>query len=293
MNASRRHHKSLLDDYCNQLGMLLERRYTERVLVAAKEQAENAAMLAKQAMQQAQAADRAKSQFLATMTHELRTPLNAIIGFSEVLKDAPRQSSDIPTYASYIHESGTQLLGMLNGVLDLARIEAGRLELDEQEVRLEEVLDAAIRPLRKTAEEKSVSIMVGMVVERALMLDPGKMTQVFSNLLSNSINFTPEGGSIEIDSDLTEAGELSILLRDSGKGIPPEDLERVLEPFGQVEDHLTRQNGGVGLGLPIARALVRLHGGDLKLTSEVDVGTSIDVRLPSERVRPPAAASVA
>ncbi len=287
-----RQNRSLLDDYCSQLGTLMERRYTERALIAAKEQAESAAQLAGHAMRQAQAADRAKSQFLATMTHELRTPLNAIIGFSEILQTAPRPS-EIPGYARYIHESGSQLLGMLNGVLDLARIEAGKLELDEQDVALEEVLDAAIRPLRKAAEEKSVAIMSGMVVECLLRLDPAKMTQVFVNLLSNAIKFTPEGGSIEIDSDLTSAGDLSILVRDTGKGIPNEDLERVLQPFGQVEDHLTRQNGGIGLGLPIARALVKMHGGELTLASEVDVGTTVEISLPAIRVRPMAAAQVA
>ncbi len=289
MSSQRHGHKSLLDDYCNQLGALLERRYTERALVAAKEQAESAAKLAREAMRQAQAADRAKSQFLATMTHELRTPLNAIIGFSEVLRNAPRQTADTPTYAGYIHESGTQLLGMLNGVLDLARIEAGRVDLDEQEVFIEEVLDAAVRPLRKEAEAKSIAIMVGMMVERLLVVDPGKLKQAFGNVLSNAINFTPEGGSIEIDSDLLPSGDLSVVFRDTGKGIRADDIERVMQPFGQVDDHLTRQNGGVGLGLPIARAMVRLHGGELLLTSEVDVGTCVEIRLLSDRVRPAAA----
>ncbi len=286
MSSRQRQHRSLLTDYCNQLGALLERRYTERVLIASKEQAENAAVLAREAMRQAQAADRAKSQFLATMSHELRTPLNAIIGFSEVIQNAPRSSGEVPAYAKYIHESGTQLLGMLNGVLDLARIEAGKLTLDEQEVLTEELLDAAIRPLRRVAEEKSVTIMCGMVVERALRLDLAKMTQVLGNLLSNAIKFTPEGGSIDIDSDLTPEGGLSILVRDTGQGIPPEELDRVLQPFGQVEDHLTRQNGGIGLGLPIACALVRMHGGELALTSEPNVGTTVEVSLPANRVRP-------
>src|SRR5207302_6263065 len=128
-------------------------------------------------MRQAQAADRAKSQFLATMSHELRTPLNAIIGFSEIIQAAPGASGEVPDYARYIHESGSQLLIMLNGVLDLARIEAGKLGLDEQDVMLEEVLETAIRPLRKAAEEKSVTIMCGMLVARVLRLDLGKMTQ--------------------------------------------------------------------------------------------------------------------
>jgi two-component system cell cycle sensor histidine kinase PleC len=234
-------------------------------------------------MRQAQAADRSKSQFLATMTHELRTPLNAIIGFSEILQGGPKQS-DIPGYAKYINESGTQLLGMLNGVLDLARIEAGRLPLEEQDVALEEVLEAAIRPVRKIAADKSVAIMCGMMIENEVRLDPAKMTQVFVNLLSNAIKFTSEGGSIEVDSELMPDGTLSILVRDTGKGIPPDDLGRVLEPFGQAEDHLTRQNGGLGLGLPIARALIKMHDGELSLTSEVDVGTTVEIRLPASRV---------
>ena len=288
--SSRRHqHRSLLDDYCSQLGTLLERRYTERALIASKEQAENAAVLAQGAMRQAQAADRAKSQFLATLTHELRTPLNAIIGFSEVIRATPVPGAEIPDYAGYIHESGTRLLGMLNGVLDLARIEAGKLILDEQEVLLEEVLDAAIRPLRRAAEEKSVAVMSGMVVERVLRLDVGKMAQVFVNLLSNAIKFTDAGGTIDIDSDLTPEGGLSIWVRDTGHGIASDDIDRVLEPFGQVEDHLTRQNSGIGLGLSIARALVRMHGGELTLTSQLEIGTTVEVRLPAERIRPLAA----
>ncbi len=296
MKESRRRprkHRSLLDDYCSQLGALLDRRHTERVLVAAKDQAEHARLLAEDAMRQTQAADRAKSRFLATMTHELRTPLNAIIGFSEIIQAAPRHGGETPAYAKYIHESGTQLLGMLNGVLDLARIEAGKLPLEEQDVFLEELLQAASRSMRALAEEKSVAIMRGRVVDRPLKLDPGKMTQVLVNLLSNAIKFTPEGGCIEIDSDRTPEGDLSIFVRDTGEGIPSEDLGRVLQPFGQVEDHLTRQNGGIGLGLPIARALVKMHGGELMLASEVGVGTTVEIRLPGRRVRPPSAAKAA
>jgi signal transduction histidine kinase len=293
MNRRQRERHSLLDEYCVQLGLLMERRHTERALVASKEQAEEAALLANRAMCQAQEADRAKSQFLATVTHELRTPLNSIIGFSEIIRAAPQPAGDIPAYAKYIHESGTQLLGVLNGVLDLARIEAGKLSLDAQEVTLEEVLDAAIRPSRKAAEEKSVTLMCGMLVERTLRLDFNKMTQVFVNLLSNAIKFTPEGGSIDIDSDLTAGGGLVIWVRDTGQGIPAEDLDRVLQPFAQAEDHLTRQSGGLGLGLPIARGLVKMHGGDITLASEVGVGTTVEIRLPPACVAPPQTARAA
>lgn len=293
MRPRQHQHRSLLNEYCNQLGALLERRYTERVLIAAKEQAEGAARLAEEAMRQAQAADRGKSQFLATMTHELRTPLNAIIGFSEIIQTAPHSSGEVPGYAKYIHEAGTQLLVMLNGVLDLARIEAGKLTLTEQDALLDEVLDAAIRPLHREAEEKSVTIKYGMTAERVLNIDLRKMTQVFGNLLSNAIKFTPPGGRVDIDWDVTVDGGLLISIRDTGEGIPTEDLERVLKPLDQVEDHLTRQHGGIGLGLPIARALVRLHGGELTLVSKVDVGTTVEIRLPADRVRPLTAAAVA
>jgi two-component system cell cycle sensor histidine kinase PleC len=285
MASRRREHTSLLNDYCAQLGTLLERRFTERALIESKNQAERAAIMASDAMRQAQAADRAKSQFLATMTHELRTPLNAIIGFSEVLQGV-QQGGDTPVYAGYIRDSGKQLLGMLNDVLDLARIEAGRLPIEEQDVPVEEVLDAAVRPARKAADEKSISVISGMVADRILHIDPVKVAQAFSSVLSNAIKFTPPGGSIEIDSDLNKDGSLSIWFRDTGPGIAPEEIERVLQPFAQAEDHLTRQNSGLGLGLPIARALIRLNGGDLMLSSEVGVGTTVEIRLPAERVQP-------
>lgn len=273
---------SLLNDYCSQLGALLDRRHTERVLIAAKEKAEAGA-------REAREADRAKAQFLATMSHELRTPLNAIIGFSEVIQGSAGASGEIPAYARYIHESGGQLLAMLNGVLDLARIEAGRLALDEQDVMVEELLDIAIRPLRRAAEEKSVSLMSGMLVERVVQLDLGKMTQALTNVLSNAIKFTPEGGSIDVDTDLNREGDILIWVRDTGPGISAEDIERVLQPFAQLEDHLTRQNTGIGLGLPVACALVRMHGGVLSLASEPGSGTTVEIRLPGARVRPLAA----
>lgn len=284
-----RHHRSLLDAYCSHLGVLLEHRYTERALSIAKERAEGAALLAEDAMRQAQAADRAKSQFLATTTHELRTPLNAILGFSEILLGAPA-SGEVPAYAKYIHKSGTQLLGAFNDVLDLARIEAGKLQLDEQDVALAEVLDAAIGRLRKAADEKSVTIVRRMAVDWLMHLDPTRMTQVFHKLLSNAIKFTPNGGSIEIDAERTPNGDLLIQLGDTGTGIPSDSVDRVLQPFGQIEDHLVRENAGLGLGLPIARALVRMHSGDLTLASQVGVGTTVKIRLPADRMRPCATA---
>jgi signal transduction histidine kinase len=276
---------SLLDDYCLQLGSLLDRRHTERALTGARQNAERAARLAEDALEQARAADRAKTNFLANVTHELRTPLNAIIGFSEIIETGGQASGHTAAYGKYIHEAGTRLLGLVNDVLTLARIEANKLELDEQVASLEEVLVAAIRVLSPEADGKSISIRHAGELDHFVYLDPSKVKQVFIHLLSNAVKFTPADGSVRISAALTPDGDLMVSVRDTGCGIPAEYLERVLEPFGQVEDHLTRENEGVGLGLPLARAMIRMHGGELTLTSEVGVGTLVDVKIPADRLR--------
>jgi two-component system cell cycle sensor histidine kinase PleC len=276
--------RSLLDDYCIQLGLLLDRRHTERALLGARQKAERAARLAEEALEQAQAADRAKTNFLANVTHELRTPLNAIIGFSEIIETAAA-NPDQASYGKYIHEAGTRLLGIVNDVLTLARIEADKLELDEQVASLDEVLCAAVRTVQRDAQQKSIAIVHEHEPDHLLDLDPGKMKQAFAHLLSNAVKFNASGGSVRISVQRDTGGALVISIRDTGCGIPAEHLERVLEPFGQVEDHLTRENDGVGLGLPLASAMIGMHGGELSLTSEVGIGTLVDVKLPSQRLR--------
>jgi len=280
----RRNGSSLLDDYCQQLGSLLDRRQTERALTGARQNAERAARLAEQALREAQAADRAKTNFLANVTHELRTPLNAIIGFSEIIKTGAA-SGDHTAYGKYIHEAGSRLLGIVNDVLTLARIEAGKLELDEQVASLDEVLRASIKSFRSEAEAKSVTIEHQAGPDHLVFLDPSKMKQVFDHLLSNAVKFTHEGGTVSVAAAPSRQGDLIVLIRDTGCGIPAEYLDRVIEPFGQVEDHLTRQTNGVGLGLPLARAMTGMHGGELTLTSEVGVGTTVHVSLPAARLR--------
>ncbi len=275
--------RSLVDEYCLQLGILLERRTTQLALIASKEQAQCAAALAEEAMRQAQEADRAKTQFLASMTHELRTPLNAIIGFSEIIQAAARQA-DTAEHASYIRDSGVHLLGILNGVLDLARIEAGRLPLDEQAVPVEELFQAALRPVRGAAAEKRIAISCIGELDRLVRIDPARLAQALTNLLSNAVAYTPEGGSVELAVATKPDGAWTISVRDTGAGIAADDIERVLKPFGQVGDHLTRETGGIGLGLPIASALVKLHGGALAISSEPGIGTTIGIRLPAARL---------
>jgi signal transduction histidine kinase len=276
---------SLIDDYCSQLGSLLDRRYTEKALTGARQRAEAAARLAEDALHQAQAADRAKTNFLANVTHELRTPLNAIIGFSEIIGNAPSTSADHAAYGKYIHEAGTRLLGIVNNVLVLARVEAGKLELDEQVASLNEVLGASIKASQPDTESQAIAIIQENSDDHLVYIDPNKMKQAFAHLLSNAVKFNTKGGAVRVSTKLLPAGELRVSIRDNGSGIPAEDLERVLEPFSQVEDHLTRENEGVGLGLPLARAMIRLHGGELTLTSEVGIGTLVDVNLPANRIR--------
>src|SRR6202041_1413455 len=197
----RRSGPSLRDDYCLQLGSLLDRRHTERALTGARQNAERAARLAEEALLQAQAADRAKTNFLANVTHELRTPLNAIIGFSEMIGSGG-PTTDHSAYGKYIHEAGTQLLGIVNDVLTLARIEAGKLELDEQLASLDEVIRVAIRALATEAEAKSVTITHEPDDDHLVLIDPSKMKQVFVHLLSNAVKFNGEGGSVTMSTKL-------------------------------------------------------------------------------------------
>ena len=276
--------RSLLDEYCIQLGLLLERRNTHLALIEAKNQAEGAAVLAEQAMVQAQEADRAKTNFLANVTHELRTPLNAIIGFSEIIR-VTTPPGETATHAEYIHSSGTHLLKILNKVLDLARIEAGKLVLEEQVVAIGEIFESAVRAVRATATEASVMIACDGALDLPIHVDAAKISQVLVNLLSNAVAATPAGGRVELGATLEPAGGVVVSVGDTGIGIANENIDQVLSPFGQVEDHLTRGNEGIGLGLPMARALVQAHGGELSITSELGVGTTVYVRLPTRRVR--------
>jgi two-component system, cell cycle sensor histidine kinase PleC len=277
----------MLESYCSRLGSLAEHRYSSLALLEAKQQAEKAASVAHEAMLKAKAADRAKSNFLANMAHELRTPLNAIIGFSEVIKlDQTRMRESYPEYAGYIHDAGTILLNIINGILDLARIEAGRVLLQEELISLGGLVQSSINTIRPIAQRKSLQIHCD--IQRPSMMiyvDSTKFKQVTLNLLSNAVKFTEPRGRIQVDSVLHKSGDLVLLIKDTGIGIPPEQIERIFRPFEQVADHLTREHEGTGLGLPIAKALIELHGGELVLSSQPGAGTTARLRLPGERVR--------
>lgn len=278
--------ESLLESYCSQLGTMLDRRNPGLALVLAKRHAETNAVRANRERLQAQASDRAKTKFLANMSHELRTPLNAIIGFSEVIQLNAQQPKDrYPEYAKYIHEAAVHLLEVINGILDLARIEAGKVELEEASVSVTRIVDLAVTTIRPIAEKKAVVLSCQRgLSEPSIWVDQTKFMQVLFNVLSNAVKFTKPGGSVTVNWMHNNNGDLVIAVRDTGVGIPREQLGKVFEPFEQVEDHLTRQNEGTGLGLPIAKALIELHGGKLVLHSEIDKGTTAELHLPGYRV---------
>jgi signal transduction histidine kinase len=285
----------LLESYCSQLGSLAEHRYSSLVLLEAKQQAEKAASVAHEAMLKAKAADLAKSNFLANMAHELRTPLNAIIGFSEIIKlDQIRMRESYPEYAGYIHDAGNILLDIINGILDLARIEAGRVLLQEEFIPLGRLVQSSINTIRPIAQRKFIDIDSNIQDPSTMIyVDATKLKQVTLNLLSNSVKFTEPRGRIKVDSVLHKSGDLVLSISDTGIGIPPGKIERIFQPFEQVADHLTREHEGTGLGLPIAKALIELHGGELVLGSQPGAGTTARIRLPGDRVRSFAASAAA
>jgi signal transduction histidine kinase len=287
MNLARRERsETLLENYCSRLGTLLERQYTGLALLAAKQEADDAAQHAQEAMLAAQAADLAKTKFLANMAHELRTPLNAIIGFSEIIKlDNIQAKERYPQYAEYIHDAGILLLNIINGLLDLARIEAGKVELEEQVVIVGELIQSAIRTIDPIAHKKSIEIKCALRhATTVIRVDQTRFRQILLNLLSNGVKFTEPAGHISIGSCVDSSGDLVISIKDTGIGIAPEHLQRVMRPFEQVADHLTKENEGAGLGLPIARALIELHGGELVLSSTPGAGTTVALRVPRGRV---------
>ncbi len=250
---------------------------------------ERSAKTARMAMLQADSANRAKSAFLANMSHELRTPLNAIIGFSDmIMKDLQASGHNDSKHLEYtqdISDSGMHLLGMINDILDLAQIEAGKFALDEKAVDV----PRAIKSCLTLVKERTVN--AGLTIETViaddlppLRADARRLKQILLNLFSNAVKFTPAGGTVTIRVWHHPDDGCVFQVADSGIGIAARDIPKVLAPFGQVDDTLARKFEGTGLGLPLTKSLVEMHGGSFDLQSAVGVGTTVTVRFPAERM---------
>ncbi len=238
----------------------------------------------REAMQEAEVASRAKSEFLAAVSHELRTPLNAIIGFSDMMASGTHGPLGNTRYAEYIRDirdSGQHLLALINDILDLAKIEAGKDELARQPVMVAETVRGALALVRQRALAGGVAIEIDLEPALpALDADPRKMKQVFVNLVANAIKFTEPGGTVTIRGARTEDGGIELSVADTGIGIAPEDIPKALSQFGQVKKDPAFAQQGTGLGLPLAKAIVERHGGTLGLESEPGVGTTVRLAFP-------------
>ena len=249
---------------------------------------EQAKLNSDEARHRAESANLAKSRFLATMSHELRTPLNAILGFSEVMKGELFGPHGVPAYKEYsndIHVSGQHLLMLINEILDLSRVEAGRYELNEEPVSLPEVVEDCCRLLAMRAKSRNLTVTEALEpILPPLWADDRAVRQAALNLLTNAIKFTPHGGSIVVKVGWTRSGGQYVSIRDTGPGIPPEEIPIVLSSFGRGALAHKNAEEGTGLGLPIVKGLIELHGGQFRLTSNLREGTEAVVIFPPERV---------
>ena len=241
----------------------------------------------RQAKEEAEAANQAKSGFLATMSHELRTPLNAIIGFSEMMLREVLGSLGNEQYRAYvgdIHASGAHLLQIINDILDLSKAESGKIELSEDVFDLRDIMRSVSQLTVARIEKANLSQELDLAENLPpIHGDERKTKQVLLNLITNSIKFTPAGGRITVTGRFDPEEGLAVTVSDTGIGIPEADLERVLKPFEQVDSSLSRQHQGTGLGLPLVKAIMEMHGGSLRLKSTLGAGTAVTVVFPPDR----------
>jgi len=254
--------------------VIVERKSFEASLIESRELAESS--------------NRAKTDFLANMSHELRTPLNGIIGLSEVIREGtfgPLENDKYAEYINEIHDSGSHLLAVVQNILDVSEIDSSSVALKEESVNLGSVIQDCLRELAQNAEARNISLRNHADPSGPMVhADPGRITQIFNNVLTNAVKFTPDGGDVSIDSFFEEGGTLAISITDTGIGMARDAINEALSPFGQVNRGHFAKHEGTGLGLYLTRILVEMHGGVLKVKSAVDRGTRVTVILPKERI---------
>jgi two-component system cell cycle sensor histidine kinase PleC len=262
---------SLMSEYASLVGDAILRQRTR--------QAEHAARI------EAELASRVKSEFISNMSHELRTPLNTMIGFSKILSEHEKRKiadADIVEYAKLILDAAGHLLSVINDILDISKMQSGGYTLDAREISLEEILQAVYSTNRNAARDAGVSLDLEVAGNLPpIRGDASKLQQALSNLISNAVKFTLRGGSVKMEAVRLTDGNLAVMIHDTGVGMSPEELNIAMTPFGQVDGGRSRWREGTGLGLPIARSLIELHGGHIKMKSEKGKGTSVAVVLPS------------
>ncbi len=287
ITALKQHEERLIDSERN---LMTTVRDLQKERQLAEEQSQRLAELAdKYASEKTRAeeANRSKSEFLANMSHELRTPLNAVIGFSEIMSQEMFGPLGAPKYGEYaldIGKSGQFLLDVINDILDMSKIEAGRVELEPSDVELHGVLEDVLRLVATRATESKIKLTLDHSETAHLFADRRALKQIFINLVSNAIKFTPEGGSVTVKVNQSE-NEICVQIIDTGIGIPQRDIQKLGRPFEQVENQFTKSKGGSGLGLAISKSLVDLHGGSLNIASKVGQGTTVSVILPNKMCR--------
>jgi two-component system cell cycle sensor histidine kinase PleC len=278
----KRHEEKLMDSERRLMATIADLRNSQQAL---EQQTQEFADLAEKYAEEktrAEEANQAKSKFLANMSHELRTPLNAIIGFSEIMESGMFGPLGADRYAEYcrdIRESGLYLLDVINDILDMSKIEAGRLRLDVEDLELERLLADAMRVVSGRAQDKRLSLQAEIAPNIRVMADRRALKQIALNLLSNAVKFTPEGGRVTVRGR-TSGGSVMIAIEDTGIGISKQALVKLGRPFEQVESQLTKSHPGSGLGLAIAKSLTELHGGHMRIRSTLGSGTIVLVRLP-------------